>query len=777
MVTTTATSATSSSGLDVNSIVTQLMAVERQPLTKLNAKEASYQAKLSAFGMLSGAMSTFQTAVQGLSSPSLFQALKATPSDTTAFSASTASTAVAGSYTLDVTSLAQSQRLVATGQTSSTAAIGTGAASTLTFDFGTITGLLNPATGHYSAGPTSTVASGAFTAPTSASGTGTYAVTIDGLSLQAPIAVNAGGTVVTAASMDASLTTFLSAHAGYSKTGSFATNNLVLTKADGSAITIATAITGDTVPGGAAGFVTTNPTPAAFASNGSGIKTVTIDSTNNSLQGIRDAINAANIGVTAAIINDGSGTPYRLTLTSNNMGVSNSMKLTVAGDATISGLLTNDVTGVQNMSQSTTAQNAVFNVNGVANTKTSNTVTDVIQGVTLNLIKPATGMTLTVARDTAAMTTAITGFVKAYNDLTKTLADSTAYNAATKQGATLQGDPTVQTLQSQLRSMLSTAVSGTSGALTTLSQIGITYQKDGSLALDSTKLSTAMTNNPNDIASLFASVGRGTDSLVSFNAASATTKPGNYAVNITQLATMGGITGNVAVPATGNVIASGSTISVTLNGTTASVALTAGTYTATQLATMIQSAINGTSALSTAGSSVAVTVNGSGFLNISSNRYGSSSSVSMTDTTGTAVATFIGTATSAIGVDVAGSIGGVTATGSGQLLSAASGDPQGLSIIVNGGALGARGTLNYAQGYATTLNKWATSVLASDGSITARTNGINQSIKDIGKQRDALNVRLVAIEARYRAQFTNLDVMLNSMNTTSTFLTQQLGKL
>ena len=133
--------------------------------------------------------------------------------------------------------------------------------------------------------------------------------------------------------------------------------------------------------------------------------------------------------------------------------------------------------------------------------------------------------------------------------------------------------------------------------------------------------------------------------------------------------------------------------------------------------------------------------------------------------------------TTSVGVDVAGSIGGITATGSGQQLSVGSGDPQGLSILVNGGALGARGTLNYSQGYATTLNKWATSILGSSGTIAARTDGINKNIKDIGLRRDTLNTRLIGVEARYRAQFTHLDALLTSMNTTSTFLTQQLAKL
>lgn len=662
--------ATSATNLDVNSIVSQLMTVERQPINKLNVKEAGYQAKLSAYGSVKGGVAGFQTAVQGLSSASNFQSLKATPSDATVFSASASSIAAAGTYSLEVTSLAQAQKLVATGQASSTDAIGTGASTTVTFDFGTISGgTFNSTTGKY--------------------------------------------------------------------------------------------------------------TGAAFASNGAGTTSITIDSGNNSLQGMRDAINAAQAGVTATIINDGSGTPYRLALSSDSNGVSNSMKITVSGDATVSSLLAHDPAGTQNLAQTVTAQNADFKVNGVTVSKTSNTVSDVIQGVTLTLNKiTSSAATLTVARDTASVGSSISGFVKAYNDLAAMLKNASAYNAATKQGAILQGDSTVRSLQSQLRSMLSTPVVGTTGILTTLSDVGVTFQKDGTLALNQTKLDSAIASNFSDIASLFAAVGKATDSLVSFSSATSSTKAGNYAVNITQIAAKGGITGDLIVPATGNTINASTTVNVTLDGVTASVALTAGTYTNSQLATMLQSAINGTSAFSSVGSSVAATINGSGFMSITSSKYGLVSDVSMTSGTGTAISDFMGTVTSGTpGVDVAGSIGGITAAGSGQILSAASGDPQGLSITINGGAFGARGVLNYSHGYAYLLNNWSTSILARDGILTSRTDGIGRTITDIGKQRSAMETRLIGVEARYRAQFTALDQMLSSMNTTSTFLTQQLDQL
>ncbi|BBJ22509.1 flagellar filament capping protein FliD [Candidatus Nitrotoga sp. AM1P] len=665
MVTTTA-SATTGTSIDVNSIVGQLMAVEQQPITKLSVKEASYQAKLSAFGTIKSALATFQTALQGLSNASKFQAVNATPSDATIFSATATSTAITGSYSLDITSLAQAQKLVASGQTSSTAAIGAGAATTVTFDFGSISG-------------------GTFSAVT-----GVY-------------------------------------------------------------------------------------TGAAFTSNGNATKSITIDSTNNSLQGIRDAINAGKMGVTATIINDGSDTPYRLALSSDNNGANNSLKISVTGDTAVSNLLTNDPAGIQNLAETVTAQNANFKVNGVTVSKNSNTIFDVIPGVTLNLNKITTSATsLTIVRDTAAISNSISGFVKAYNDLSSTLTTVSAYNPASKTGALLQGDSTVRSLQSQLRAALTTTITGTSGALTTLSQVGVSFQKDGSLALDSTKLGNAISNNFNDIASLFAAVGNATDSLVSFNSASSTTKPGNYAVNISQLATRGTAVGSAAANTT-ITAATNDTLNFTINGVNTSVTLTAATYTAQSLAAELQSKINSASELSTAGISVAVTQN-AGVLSVTAANYGSGSSVAITGGNG-ALDLMGGAPIQTAGVNVAGTIGGITATGSGQTLTATSGDPQDLSISINGGVLGARGMLNYSQGYAYSLNKWSTSILAGDGVLVSRTNGINKSIADIGNQRTTLQARLVGIEQRYRMQYSALDAMLTSMNQTSTYLTQQLANL
>lgn len=667
-----ATSATSSSNIDVNGIVSQLMTVEQQPINKLNAQEASYQAKLSAYGTVNGALSNFQSAVTMLNSAARAQALSATASDATTLTASADSTATASVYGIDISALAQSQRLVAAGQTSQTTAIGTGAATTLTFDFGTISG-------------------GAFNATT-----GIY-------------------------------------------------------------------------------------TGSAFATNGNGVKTVTLDSSNNTLQGIRDAINKANIGITASIINDGNATnPYRLVLSSGSTGKANSMKISVAGDATLSTLLAHDPAAVQNLSETTTAQNAALKINGIAISKASNTVTDAIPGVTLNLGKITTATTnLTIAPDNSPVTNAVSGFVKAYNELSKTLNNVSAYNASAKKGAILQGDATIRTIQSQLRGVLTSPVSGVSGTLTNMSQIGVAFQKDGTLAVDSAKLNTAITGNFSNVAGLFGAVGKSSDNLVSYSASGSNTQPGTYYLDITQLATQGKALGTTAVAASTIITpSSNDTLNLTVNGVSVSVTLAGGTYATPQaLATEVQNKINASAGLSSAGISVSATIDGTGMLAITSNIYGSATSVDITS--GTSISALFGATaiTQTAGLDVAGTIGGADATGKGQLLTANNGGASGLAVTVNGGALGARGTISYSQGYAAKLDKLLASQLASNGLITGRTNGINNSIKDLGNRRIVLQQRLEGVEANYRKQFSALDVMLTNMNQTSVYLTQQLARL
>jgi flagellar hook-associated protein 2 len=200
-------------------------------------------------------------------------------------------------------------------------------------------------------------------------------------------------------------------------------------------------------------------------------------------------------------------------------------------------------------------------------------------------------------------------------------------------------------------------------------------------------------------------------------------------------------------------------------------------YSATQLATMVQSAINTSAAFSSTGKSVSATIDNNGALHITSNNYGSTSNVNLESGAGTSVSDFMGSAQVTAGTDVKGKIDGVAAPGAGQTLTSATGNSSGLQLQIAGGPLGERGTANYTQGYAHKLNEYVNLALSNKGVLTGRMNGLGTSVRGIEKERDTINSRLVTVEDRYRRQYTKLDATLGKMNETSTYLSQQLSKM
>jgi flagellar hook-associated protein 2 len=227
---------------------------------------------------------------------------------------------------------------------------------------------------------------------------------------------------------------------------------------------------------------------------------------------------------------------------------------------------------------------------------------------------------------------------------------------------------------------------------------------------------------------------------------------------------------------------SNNTFVVQVDGTLSSaITLTPGSYsTASELTAEIQSKINGDSALAAAGSSVQVNFdNATSKLTITSKRYGSASNVVITSAgSGTTSTLGLSTATGNAGVDVAGTINGVNALGSGQYLTGALGNAaSGLKIQISGGALGDRGTVNYSKGYANQLDTFLGNAIGATGPISARTDGINKSVADIKDQITAMHSRLATLQQQYLKQFNAMDTLVAQMKSTSDFLTQQLASL
>lgn len=652
------------SNLDVNGIVSQLMTVERKPLAALDRREAGFQAKLTAYGTLRGALSALKSAADALDDPARLLAASLTSSDTTVVTGSASGSTARGSYSVQVDQLAQRQSLIAAGQFSADSAIGSGDTTTLTFQRG--------------------------------------------------------------------------------------------------------AISGGTLSNGTYSGATFTPDAAATAG------TVTITAANNTLTGIRDAINAANVGVTASIIRDGSTASYRLVLQGASSGAANSLRVSVSGDATLGGLLAYDPAGTQKLTQTTAAQDARAQVNGVPLSSSTNVLGEAIDGVSLTLAKVGTA-TVTVGRASAAVTQSVRDLVKAYNDFNKALGDLSRSDPARKVSGVLSGDAATRTLLVQLRATLSGSVAeGNPGDPTTLSQVGLAFQRDGSLTLDTARLSAALDSNPEALARLFASGARATDGQIRVISTGTATQPGSYAVNVTAMPTQGGVAGSGAAALT---IAAGlnDTLAVSVDGIAATVTLSAGTYTAAALASQVQSAINSASALASARAGVTVSESG-GVLTLRSLRVGASSSVTVS---GNAAAGLFGASpTITAGTDAAGTISGAAAVGEGRRLKAATGSSaEGMELEISGGAAGARGSVEFGRGLAWRLNAQLESILGSDGLVRTRSDGINRSIGDIGRQREDLSRRLESVEKRFRTQFTALDGVVSNLMSTSSFLSQQLASL
>ena len=416
--------------------------------------------------------------------------------------------------------------------------------------------------------------------------------------------------------------------------------------------------------------------------------TITIDSSNSTLGGVRDAINGANLGVKARVVDDGGG--YRLVLSATGTGAAHSIEI-VAAEGGVPGLArlayngTAHATGT-NLTQTVAGGDAAAIVDGIAITRSTNAIAGVIDGVTLNLIKRTAGspVTLAISANTQIAVDKVQAFVSSYNKA-KGLADQlTAYNTKTSTGGLLLGDATLRGVTNQLRAALNYVVTQLPST-SARSLIGVGVRTDQGagyqLGFDSNLLVSALTTDPQGVAGLFAAAGSVADPLLQLVTRGAKSQGGVYDVRVARLGTQATLAG-ASVPAlagASTIDATNDTLQVDVDGVTSGViTLARGTYaTGAALAVELQSKINGDNLLHAGAASVAVSFDaGANQLRLGSVRYGSGSRIGILQ---------VGTATTATlglgpvdarfnrGVNVAGAINGVVATGSGQTLTVAAG--------------------------------------------------------------------------------------------------------
>jgi flagellar hook-associated protein 2 len=235
---------------------------------------------------------------------------------------------------------------------------------------------------------------------------------------------------------------------------------------------------------------------------------VVIDSTNNTVAGIRDAVNKAtgNTGVQATLIHEQGGT--RLVLSSTKTGAAGAIKVTQTGGDGGLDALVYDPAGTKNLVEKQLAQDAHITVAGFDHFSSTNSISGAIDGVTLSLkavTEEDTPVALSVSADDATVQKNVKAFVDAFNALQKTFAQLRSFNPETKETGPLFGDAMLRQVEDLMRSDLSNPVTGLTGTYTSLASIGITRQLDGSLQLDSTKLTKAMQAGNGAVAQIFGS--------------------------------------------------------------------------------------------------------------------------------------------------------------------------------------------------------------------------------------------------------------------------------
>jgi len=369
----TITSAGVGSGLDIESIISQLVELERQPIDRISSKQTIVNAQISAYGSLKSKISDFQTAMANLSSASSFQLYEGASSNEDVFTASVSSGALAGNYAVNVLNLAERDK----------------------------------------------VAAGPYSATSDVIGTGTLSIAV-----------------------------------------------------------------------------------------GSDSFNITVDSSNNTVAGLRDAINNAtdNTGVTATLVKSDAG--YRLVLSSDETGKANALTVTISGDGDgnntdSSGLsaLAYDVSGgLTNATAITTADDAIVEIEGFTVTSSSNTISDALDGIDFT-VKSLGTASLQVTRDDAAILEAVEGFASAYNAL------RTEIN--TQRNGQLEADSTLLNIERSIFSTLNAGSAITGSSFSYLVQAGISINKTGEMEVDADTVTSALNSDFSSFVNLFSAEGEG----------------------------------------------------------------------------------------------------------------------------------------------------------------------------------------------------------------------------------------------------------------------------
>lgn len=432
------------------------------------------------------------------------------------------------------------------------------------------------------------------------------------------------------------------------------------------------------------------------------------------------------------------------------------------------------------------AQDAVIQVGNLTVTKDSNTITDVIQGVTLDLLKADSSQTIDVSitEETSGIKGLVDEFLAAYNEAISYLNDQLSFDPDVEEAKPLLGDTTATLLKRQLQNLITSIVPGSSSGLNSLAQLGVsTDPETAELSLDDSKFNSALASNVQDVTRLFVGIGVPSNTSIDFVSKTDNTNSGSYGINITTAPTKATVQGAQIVPTIG--ITDQEIVSVNLFSnatstgefpTTAQVTLAAGSN-----VNDIVNALNSAFATKKMGISAS---NNNGIIQITSTEYGDDFKIQvLSDKTNVSTQSGLGTVDStareSTGVDVAGTINGFKATGKGAVLTSGSGaSDDGLSIRAEVTTVGNFGNIVVSSGIADRMvSLLNASVNSTNGNIKTRQDGILSSIETIDKDIERKALGVARFEQRTLEQFQRLEVLLGQFQIQGNALASSLSAL
>jgi flagellar hook-associated protein 2 len=745
------------SGIDTASIISEMIAIDRQPETAIQTAQTALQAQQTAYNTVSAKLLALQATTYPLDALRGFSLVTAASSTATVASVTAVTGAQTGTHTINVTSLAQSQVISTSVQTSQTAPLGQSGQIIINgtaISYQAADSLQTFASNINAAQPGLTAS---IISPTS----GQYYLTLGSTNsgVEGKISISDAGTG-----------TLLGGTLGmFSGTSSFA--HTLSPSGHGSALFADSATSIATLEG-----LTTPASGTVTLTVGGVAKTVSID-LSQSLSQIAQSINAG-----------AAGTAQVVTVTDP---ITNTSKQQLQLNSTVTAFTDNknllaNLGIVQSPlaagNELTQAKDAVFTIDTLAATRPTNSFSDAISGVTINLLTPGT-TNLTVSSDTTTIKSNIQAFVTAYNDTLDNIDTQSQYDPTSGTTGVLFGDSTTQNIFDSLVSNTNGSIPGLPSNLSLLSQVGITIDQNDRLQIDDATLSSQLTSNLSGVAKLFQASGTSSDPSVQFVSAAQTTVPSStsgYAVHVFTPASQATYvsSSNQTLP-----LAADETLTFggPLFGSSASGSPLQGYSLQLHAGATAAAIVSQINADTTIGPLVSASLTSGGNLQLISKQYGSTADFAVVSSAsiGPDTSSIGTTPTEVQGVDVVGTINGETASGIGQFLtgsqtagvSGTNGLALGLQLRVTATAAGNYGTMVYTSGVADVVKNYITGQTdAYTGALTTAVAGLQTQIDGDTSDIADIEARLTDEQTTLQQQFTAMEVAVAQIKAASSGL-------